>query len=91
MSSKGKKEEDKLNALFNEFTDEDDSEVITSEGIEKICNQVGISDSSEDVRALVLCWKLGAYSQEPFRPGCIKRTEFCGAMKTMRKDSVKVS
>ena len=81
--------EDKLNALFNEFADEEDTEIIGMDGIEKLCGQVGISDAGGDVRALVLCWKLGGCTVEPLKPGCIKRAEFTGSMHTMRKDSIK--
>ena len=84
-----KKEEDKLNDIFSKYADEDDADVITD--MEKLCSAVGITDPGEDVRALVMCWKLGAYTVEPFRSGCIKREEFIRSMKTMRKDSINVS
>ena len=74
--------------LFEELAKEsEDPEVIGSDGIESLCSQCGISDL-EDVRALVLCWKLGACTQEPLQPGCIKRSEFEASMKSMRKDSI---
>ena len=79
----------KVEALFEELAkDSEDPEVIGSEGIESLCSQCGISDLG-DVRALVLCWKLGASTIEPLQPGCIKRGEFEAAMKSMRKESIK--
>ena len=87
--TKKEKNEAKLNALFNEFANEEDSEVMDMDGIERMCAQVGISDPGGDVRALVLCWKLGGCTVEPLKPGCIKRAEFVGTMLTMRLDSTK--
>lgn len=78
----------KLNKMFDSFASEDDPEIIDMDGIDKLAGQIGITDTAEDVRALVLVWKLGACTVEPLKPCCIKRNEFLGEMKKMRKDKI---
>lgn len=72
-----------LEAVFNEFADPDDSEIITMEGISKISEHLGI-DPSADVRILVILWRLGSSS----KPGVITKAEFIAGMRALRKDSI---
>lgn len=65
-------------AFFDSFADPDDPEVISIEGLGKMCEELGI-DASSDVRALVLAMKLGAQSQ----PGKITREEFLTGCKSI--------
>ena len=88
VASSIKKSEEILNKLFDTFADEEDPEVIGSEGIETICTQIGITDAASDVRALVLCWKLGASTLEPLKPGCIKRGEFISSMINLKQEKI---
>ena len=80
-----------VEAVYKKFADPDDPEVISMEGIETLCKEVGITDVAEDVRSLVLCYKLGACTVEVAgkpKPGCIKHEEFTKAMKSLNKSSV---
>ena len=73
--------------FFDSLADPDDPEIISMEGISKLCDQLNI-DPNTDVRVLVLMWKLGANS----KPGSITRPEFLQGMKTLGKsDSVGLS
>lgn len=77
--------------VYAKFADPDYPEVISMEGIESLCKEVGITDVAEDVRALVLCYKLGACTIDQTgkpKPGCIKKDEFTKAMGTLGKSSV---
>lgn len=81
----------KAESVYQKFADPDDPEVISMEGVEALCKEVGITDISEDVRALVLCFKLGACTIEVTgkpKPGCIKHDEFIKAMKSMNKSTL---
>ncbi len=69
--------------FFNSLADADDTELISMEGISKLCEQLSI-DPNTDVRVLVLMWKLGALS----KPGSISRTEFIQGMKKLNKCDV---
>lgn len=64
--------------IFQQLADEDDTEVISMDGIAKLCEQLKI-DAASDVRSLVLVWKLGAAE----KPGQIQRTEFVEGMKKL--------
>lgn len=89
-AKKGKSSAD-IESVYTKFADPDDPEVISMDGIESLAKEVGIPDVSEDVRALVLCYKLGACTIDQAgkpKPGCIKHEEFLKAMKTMGKSSV---
>jgi hypothetical protein len=63
--------------LFQEFSEEDDPNVIGMDGIVKLCEQLDL-DPFEDQRVLVLLWKLGSkdkpaqISKEEFLSGCDK-------------------
>lgn len=73
-------DDSQLNELFNNFTDEEeDTEVMTMEGIAKMCEQLDL-DPTSDVRVLVLCWRLNATA----KPGQVTRSEFVAGMKSMR-------
>ncbi len=73
--------------FFDSLADLDDPELISMEGISKLCDQLNI-DPNTDVRVLVLMWKLGAIS----KPGSITRSEFLQGMKALGKsDSVGLS
>jgi hypothetical protein len=80
-----------IESVYKKFADPDDPEVISMDGVEALCKEVGITDVSEDVRALVLCHKLGACTIDNAgkpKPGCIKHEEFVNAMKNMGKSTV---
>jgi hypothetical protein len=82
----------KCEALFKKYADPDDPDLMTMDGIEALCKEIGIMDVSEDVRALVLCYKLGSCTIDNAgrpKPGCIKREEFVKSMSTLGKTTVK--
>ena len=62
--------------MFADIADEDDPYVASMEGISKLCDDLGI-DPVEDIRILVLLWKLGAaekpaqISKDEWKKGCI--------------------
>lgn len=76
--------ESKLNVIFEKYADPEDTEVISLEGLGQICEEISI-DAEADVRALVMCWKLGAKS----KPQEITRTEFTTGMKDLRASSIR--
>jgi len=53
-----------VKALFDKYAEDDDPMVIGMEGIDTLCTDVGI-DAGEDVRGLVLLWKLGLAKGRP--------------------------
>jgi hypothetical protein len=71
-----------LEGLFGEIADEDDPTVAGMDGIVKLCEKVDL-DPLEDVRALVLLWKIG--SRE--KPGQISREEFLSGCRRLNVDS----
>jgi hypothetical protein len=81
LSAKQKKSEDAIESLFNEFATAS-GKYIDLEGIENLCSKLDIA--IEDVKALVLAYKLGANTE----PGMIMKAEFLQSMKTMRIDSL---
>lgn len=70
-------DEAKVEKLFAELADEDDTEAAGMEGIVKLCEHLDL-DPFEDIRVLVLLWKLGSkekpaqISKEEFIEGCCK-------------------
>lgn len=64
--------------LMKLLADEDDPDVISMEGIGKLCEMLSI-DPATDVRSLVLVWKLGAVA----KPGQIQRSEFIEGMRKL--------
>ena len=73
-----------LDKLFSTYTDEDDPDTITMDGISKLCEDLGL-DPSSDVRVLGLLWKLGSSS----KPGIITKIEFINGMKNLKKNCIK--
>jgi DCN1-like protein 1/2 len=70
-------------ALFAEIADEDDPTVAGMEGISKLCEKLDI-DPLEDIRILVLLWKLG--SKE--KPAQISKEEWISGCQTLQVDSI---
>lgn len=70
--------------LYESLADSEDSEIISMDGIGRLCEQLGI-DPESDVRLLVLLWRLGANS----KPGCITREEFMQGMRKIGKEDIK--
>lgn len=69
--------------LFETLVDQDDPELISMEGIGKLCESLGL-DPATDVRVLVLVWKLGGVT----KPGAITKTEFLKGCQTLQVSSV---
>jgi hypothetical protein len=69
--------------LFQEIADEDDPTVAGMEGISQICDQLEI-DPLEDIRILVLLWKLG--SKE--KPAQISKEEWISGCHKLQVDSI---
>jgi len=69
--------------LYESLMDPDDPELLSMEGISKLCESLDL-DPSSDVRVLVLLWKLGATS----KPGNITRTEFTTGLQKLQASSV---
>lgn len=67
-----------IESLFKELADEDDTEIISMEGIGKMCESLGM-DPASDVRGLVLVWRLGAKE----KPGQISHAEFVEGMRSL--------
>lgn len=69
--------ESSINKMFANLADEDDPCVASMEGISKLCEELGI-DPLEDIRILVLLWKMGAtkkpaqIDKDEWKNGCIK-------------------
>mmetsp|Transcript_27524 Transcript_27524/g.39425 ORF Transcript_27524/g.39425 Transcript_27524/m.39425 type:complete len:167 (-) Transcript_27524:600-1100(-) len=96
--------EEGASKLFEEICDEDDPNVAGMEGICKLCEQLNL-DPLEDIRVLVLLYKLGAnkkpaeISKEEWMTGCNKHrldsidkfTNFLPALDTgfMERDEFK--
>lgn len=75
--------ESKVEKMFDGLCDEDDSTVADLEGISKLCEQLSL-DPYEDVRVLVLLYKLGANS----KPSQITREEWIEGCHTLKLDSI---
>ncbi|KAL1453088.1 hypothetical protein WDU94_007263 [Cyamophila willieti] len=76
--------ENKINTLFEKYRDRDctDEECILADGIEQMCNDLNLSP--DDVRILVLAWKLDAQQMCKFT-----KQEFVNGLKVMNVDSIK--
>jgi hypothetical protein len=72
-----------IETLYNELKDEYDTDVISMEGIGKLCEKIDI-DPSSDVRSLVLVWKMGANT----KPGQISKQEFSDGMRALGLNDV---
>lgn len=75
--------EEAAEKLFDEIADEDDPMVAGMEGISTLCEKLGI-DPLEDIRILVLLWKLG--SKE--KPAQISKEEWMSGCQKLQVDSV---
>jgi DCN1-like protein 1/2 len=69
--------------LFQDIADEDDPHVASMEGISKLCDQLEL-DPLEDIRILVLLWKLGANE----KPAQINKDEWMQGCNKLQVDSV---
>lgn len=69
--------------MFDELCDEDNPGAASMEGICKLCEQLDL-DPLEDVRVLVLLWKLGANK----KPAEIQREEWIASCHKLQLDSV---
>jgi DNA-binding Xre family transcriptional regulator len=81
MSKKAKKSTVDLIAIDNlskQLIDEEDPEIISMEGIAKLCEMLEI-DPSSDIRSLALVWRLGAVA----KPGQISVSEFKAGMEKL--------
>lgn len=58
-------------------------EILDLDDITALCEQIGI-DAANDIRSMVLMWKLGAKSL----PGAIKKEEFLAGLKALQVDSL---
>ena len=71
-------------AIFTEMlADEDDPHVAGMEGISKLCEELEI-DPLEDIRVLVLLWKLGAND----KPAQINKEEWMLGCQKLQADSI---
>merc|ERR1712071_720567 len=71
-----------ITKMFVDIADEDNPEVANMEGLAKLCEHIGIDP--EDVRALVLLWKLGANK----KPGQITKQEWIQGCIKLEADSI---
>lgn len=83
MSSSSGINEGKAEKIFEELCDDDDPGAAGMEGICKLCEQLDL-DPLEDVRVLVMLWKLGANK----KPAEIQREEWMAGCRRLGLDSV---
>jgi len=69
--------------MFVTIADDDDPNSASMEGISKLCNSIGI-DPYEDIRVLVLLWKLGAND----KPAQISKEEWSKGCALLQVDSI---
>lgn len=72
----------KINEIYSQCLDSDNPDRIELEGISRLCELVELD--AEDIKTLVLLWKLGANS----RPGTLTREEFLNGMKKLGVDTL---
>ena len=82
-SSSNSFSESKAEKLFQEFADPDDPHIASMEGICTLCEKLDI-DPLEDIRVLVLLWKMGATQ----KPAQISKTEWLEGCRRLRVDSI---
>ncbi len=82
-ASSGKFDPKAADGLYESLMDPDDPDLLSMEGISKLCESLDL-DPSSDVRVLVLLWKLGATS----KPGNITRTEFTTGLQKLQASNV---
>mmetsp|Transcript_44828 Transcript_44828/g.136903 ORF Transcript_44828/g.136903 Transcript_44828/m.136903 type:complete len:193 (-) Transcript_44828:571-1149(-) len=69
--------------MFADISDDDDPHVAGMEGISKFCEDLGI-DPLEDIRILVLLWKMGAND----KPAQINKLEWQQGCEKLQADSI---
>jgi hypothetical protein len=69
-------------AIFSEITDPEDPTVATMEGISTLCDQISLD--IEDIRILVLLWKMNAVE----KPAQISKQEFLKGCADLKLDSL---
>lgn len=74
---------DNAEKLFQEIADEDDDQVAGMEGISNLCEKLNI-DPLEDIRVLVLLWKMGANE----KPAQISKQEWMQGCAKLQVDSI---
>ena len=72
-----------MTKLFDDICDPEDHSVATMEGISNLCEKLDL-DPLEDIRVLVLLWKLEASE----KPGQISREEWMAGCKKLGADSI---
>lgn len=71
-------------AMFQKYADEDDPNVANMEGISQLSEDLGI-DPLEDIRILVLLWKLEAAKDKPAQ---ISQQEWMAGCQKLQVDSM---
>mmetsp|Transcript_16914 Transcript_16914/g.47471 ORF Transcript_16914/g.47471 Transcript_16914/m.47471 type:complete len:221 (+) Transcript_16914:274-936(+) len=82
-SNSGSVDSSAIESMFQQFADEDDPTALSMEGICKLCEQLGL-DPLEDIRVLVLLWKLGAEE----KPAQISKSEWEEGCQKHQLDSI---
>jgi hypothetical protein len=82
-NSPGEMDSSAAESLFLRIADEDDPQIASMEGICKLCEDLDL-DPLEDVRVLVLLWKLGANE----KPAQISKVEWMQGCNKLQIDSV---
>jgi len=82
-AAKGGWDESRANEMFDALVEEDNPDTADMEGISKLCTLLSL-DPYEDIRVLVLLWKLGATK----KPSEIQRDEFLSGSCNMNFDTV---
>jgi len=72
-----------ITKMFADIADEANPEIATMEGLAKLCEDIQI-DPYEDVRVLVLLWKLGSNK----KPGQITKQEWAQGCKKLEVDTI---
>jgi len=72
-----------ITSMFDSLAEEDNPYVVSMEGITNLCESLEI-DPMEDIRILVLLWKMGANAQ----PGHINRDEWMKGCIQLKADSI---
>jgi hypothetical protein len=79
---------DKLFDNYMEIDEEkDEHNLMSADGFIQFISDLGILDL-EDIRVLVLMWKLGSLKTSKGKPGSITREEFKSGMKNLGKKSI---
>lgn len=73
-----------ISKMFNDILDDDSDQAASLEGISNFCTNIGIENPEEDIRVLVLLWKLGAEK----KPSEISREEWMQGCRKLQLDSI---